>query len=405
MTKTPKYKVDTLLAHLGRAPAAQHGAVNPPVYHASTILFETVAAFEDARQDLIGKGRTSYARYGTPTTFALEETVAALEGGYGAVAVPTGLAAITSTLSACVAAGDHILVTDAIYRPTRQVCDHLLGRFGVETTYYDPLIGAGIADLIRPNTKAVFLESPGSLTFEVQDVPAITAAAHAAGAVVIMDNTWATPLYFKPLDHGVDVVIHSATKYIVGHADAMLGLVVTSEAHYRSVRRAVVLLGHAAAPDDVYLALRGLRTLSVRLARHEANGLKLATWLQQRPEVARVLHPALPDDPGHALWRRDFTGACGLFGVVLEPYPKHAVAAMLDGLALFGMGVSWGGYESLILPVDPKATRTATVWDAPGPTLRIHAGLEDPDDLIADLEAGFGRLNRAAQGGPTGGGA
>ncbi len=390
------YKIDTLLGRLGRDPQRQHHVVNPPVYHASTLLFETVAELEEALRDKIGKGNLSYGRYGTPTTFALEDAIAQLEGGYGAIAVPTGLAAITSTLSAFTAAGDHILVTDSAYEPTRRVCDVLLRRFGVETTYYDPLVGAGIAELIRPNTRLVYLESPGSLTFEVQDVPAIAAAARRAGVVSIADNTWATPLYFNPLACGVDVSIVAGTKYVVGHADAMLGLVVTHEAHYKHVRRTVVSLGHAVAPDDVYLALRGLRTLSVRLARHHETGVKLAEWLQARPEVARVMHPALPDDPGHALWRRDFRGASGLFGALLHPYPSDAVVAMLDGLALFGMGVSWGGYESLVLPVQPERVRTATTWEAPGPVLRVHAGLEDPEDLIADLEAGFERLNRAA---------
>lgn len=399
MNKSRTHRAETLLSHLGRDPARHFGTVNPPVHRASTILFETVEELEAARHDMLGKGRSSYGRYGTPTTFSLEDAVAELEGGYGAIAVPTGLAAIASTLVTYLSAGDHALVSDSVYQPTRRICDELLTRFGVETTYYDPLIGADIAGLIRRNTKLVFMESPGSLTFEVQDVPAIAAAARGAGAVSVMDNTWATPLYLKPMAQGVDIVVHAATKYIVGHADAMLGLIVAGEAHYRRVRRGVVLLGHAAAPDDVYLALRGLRTLSVRLARHQANGLRLAAWLQARPEVARVLHPALPDDPGHALWRRDFLGASGLFGVVLNPCPKHAVAAMLDGLELFGMGASWGGYESLILPVDPRGARTATAWGAPGPTLRIHAGLEDPDDLIADLTAGFERLARAARDG------
>jgi len=395
MNKRKLQKFDTLLGHLGRDTKAQRGSVNPPVYRASTILFDTLGEFEQARRDVLGKGRSSYVRYGTQTTFALEDALAALEGAYGAIAVPTGLAAIASTLVAFLARGGHALVADSVYQPTRRICDELLAGFGIETTYYDPLIGAGIAGLMRANTKLVFLESPGSLTFEVQDVPAIAAAAHAAGAVVVMDNTWATPLYFQPRRHGVDISIHSATKYIVGHADAMLGLVLSGEEHYRQVRRAAVLLGHAAAPDDVYLALRGLRTLSVRLDRHQANGLALARWLQTQPRVSRVLHPGLPDDPGHALWRRDFTGASGLFGVVLKPCPRAALAAMLDGLALFGMGVSWGGYESLILPCDPASIRTATAWEDPGPVLRIHAGLEDVGDLIADLEAGFARLESA----------
>jgi cystathionine beta-lyase len=396
MKKKPEYRMETLLTRLGREPERQHHAVNPPVYHASTFAFDTVAGFEAAIDGKFDKGTLYYGRYGTPTTFALEEAVAALEGSYGCIALPSGLAAISCALLAFVGAGDHILVTDSIYDPARQVCDHLLKRLGVETGYYDPLIGAGIADLIRPNTRLVYLESPGSFSFEIQDVPAITDAAHEAGLVVLCDNTWATPLYFKPADHGVDVIIHSGTKYIVGHADAMMGLVVTGEAHYETLRRTAFHLGYAAAPDDVYLALRGLRTLSVRLARHQENALRLANWFKARPEVARVLHPALPDDPGHALWQRDFTGASGLFGVLLEPCPGDAVTAMLDGLNLFHMGVSWGGYDSLVRPVDLTPIRTATNWDEPGRLLRFHIGLENPDDLIADLEAGFERLNRAA---------
>jgi cystathionine beta-lyase len=289
-------------------------------------------------------------------------------------------------------------MVDTVYGPVRRFCDALLARFGVETTYYPPGIGDGIAALIRRNTRIVYLESPGSLTFEIQDVPAISAAAHAAGAMVVMDNTWATPLFFKPFDRGVDVSVHAATKYIGGHSDLMLGLVVTKQAHFTTLKGTAHGLGFAAAPDDCYLALRGLRTLSVRLRRHQETGLALARWLQTRPEVSTVLHPALPGTPGHEIWKRDFTGASGLFGVVLQPFSKAAVAAMVDGMELFPMGFSWGGYESLILPVHPEASRSATRWNAPGPVLRIHAGLEDPEDLIADLARGFERLNAAAAG-------
>lgn len=396
-----KLKIDTRLGHLGRDPKANHGVVNPPVYHASTILFESLAAWEESRKPYTGTGRTTYGRSGTPTTFALEEAVADLEGGYAAIAVASGLGAVAATLSAFVSAGDHILVADTVYEPTRQVCDLLLARFGVETTYYDPTIGGGIAALMRPRTRVVYMESPGSLTFEMQDVPALVDAARAAGAVPVIDNTWATPLFYNPMALGVEVVIHAATKYIVGHADAMLGLVVTNEERYRDLRRSVTLLGHAAAPDDVYLAQRGLRTLSVRLQRHQETATRLARWLQRRPEVAQVLYPALPDHPGHEIWRRDFTGASGLFSFVLKPAPDVAVAAMVDGLALFGIGASWGGYESLILPAHPERTRTATQWHEPGPVFRIHAGLEDADDLIADLEAGFARLRAKEGKGPA----
>lgn len=401
MTAEPKLGTDTLLTRLGRDPARQHRAVNPPVYHASTLAFETVAEFEAASASKFEKGTLYYGRYGMPTTFALESAVAELEGGYGAIAMSTGLAAITCTLLTFLRAGDHVLVTDSAYEPTRHVTDELLGRFGVEANYFDPLVGAGIAELIRPNTRLVYLESPGSVTFEVQDVPAIAAAAHQAGLTVVFDNTWASPLYFKPFAHGVDVSIQAATKYIVGHADAMLGMIVSREEHYGALRRTAVQLGHAAAPDDVYLALRGLRTLSLRMARHHQNALEVATWLQSRPEVARVLYPALPGGPGHALWRRDFTGASGLFGVALGPCPKEAVTAMLDGLELFSMGVSWGGFESLVRPTDVTGIRTATNWQPPGPLLRFHIGLEDPKDLIADLEAGFKRLQVVSEGGAS----
>lgn len=391
-----KHKPDTLLVTTGRDPEANHGVVNPPVYHASTIVFPTVAELHESQKRHDTK-KTRYGRHGTPTTFALEEAIAELEGGHQAIALGSGVAAITATLAAFVKSGDHLLVVDSCYGPTRRFCDAVLKRFGVATTYYDPRIGAGIAKLIQPNTRLIFLESPGSLTFEVQDVPAIAAAAHKANVVTAMDNTWATPLYFKPLEHGIDISIVSATKYIAGHSDLMMGLITTTEAAYLPVRRSVEEFGGSAAPDDCYLALRGYRTLSVRLERHQENGLKLARWLQQRPEVARVLHPALPDHPDHALWTRDFGGACGLFAVELKPVPEPAVAAMLDGLELFGMGYSWGGFESLILPADPRPYRTAVPWTAAGPLLRIHAGLEDPDDLIADLDAGFARLRAASQ--------
>jgi cystathionine beta-lyase len=386
---------DTVLCHAGNDPFANHGIVNPPVFHASTVLFPTVAALEHSLRDRFAQ--VSYGRYGTPTTFAFEQAVAALEGGEQAMALPSGLAAISVALTSFLEAGDHLLMTDSVYQPVRSFCDRFLKRFGVETTYYDPLAGAGIAALIRPTTRVVYVESPGSLTFEVQDLPAIAGAAHAAGALVIVDNTWATPLFCKPLRLGADVVVHAATKYLVGHSDAMLGVAVASTALWRKIKLNGHGLGFAAAPDDCYLALRGLRTLSVRLRRHEANGLALARWLAGRPEVERLLHPALPSDPGHATWQRDYTGACGLFGVVLKPCPEPALAAMLDGLKLFGMGFSWGGYESLILPAKPAQIRTATRWEAAGPTLRIHAGLEDPQDLIADLESGFARLALARE--------
>lgn len=382
---------DTHLVHGGRDPSAQQGMVNPPVYHASTVLFPTVDALRKAAANPF-EG-VYYGRYGTPVHFALEAAVAELEGAHGAVTTCSGLAAITVALMSVAEAGGHLLVTDNVYGPTRQLCDGLLARLGVETTYFDPLIGEGIASLIQPNTRAVFLEAPGSLSFEMADVPAISKVAHAHDCRVLLDNTWATPLYFRAFEHGVDISIHAATKYIVGHADAMLGLVSCNEQTYKSIRKTALELGYCAGPDDVYLGLRGLRTLSVRLRQHQATALALCQWLQAQPQVQRVLYPALVGDAGHALWQRDFTGASGLFSVVLNPVDDAAVAAMLDGLKLFGMGFSWGGYESLVLPTNPGNYRSVTQWSGPGPTLRIHAGLEDAQDLIDDLAEGFERLD------------
>jgi len=386
-------KIETRLAHAGRAPHDHHGAVNPPVYHASTITHPTLAALEASHKP--GYDGYSYGRFGTPTTRAFEAAIAEIYGADDAVAVSSGLAAIAVAMTAHTKAGDHVLVTDSAYFPCRKFCEGVLKKYGVTTSYYDPTVGAAIAQLIRPETSLIVTESPGSLTFEMQDIPAIVAAAHARGAKVMTDNTWATALYFNPLDHGVDVVVEAATKYISGHSDIMIGLVAGRGAGTPALRATARLLGNCSGPDDLYLAQRGLRTMAVRLARNQANGLTLARWLQARPEVAQVLHPALPDHPGHGIWKRDFSGASGLFSFVLHPVEKPALAAFLDGLRLFGMGASWGGYESLILPADPRALRSATTWDAPGQLLRIHAGLEDPGDLIADLEAGFERLARA----------
>jgi cystathionine beta-lyase len=388
--RTGKQKDDTRLAHAGREPFRQHGFVNTPIYRGSTVLFPTVAALEANDQDF------TYGRLGTPTVRALEEAIAELEGGHRTLLAPSGLSAIVTALLAFVSTGDEILVSDSVYRPTRRFCDSVLKRLGIKTIYYDPLIGAGIAKLITKKTCVVFTESPGSQTFEVQDVPAIAAAAHAAGAVVILDNTWATPLYFKPFEHGPDVSIQAATKYIVGHADAMLGAITTTEAVTKTVAKAHEELGVCPGPEDAYLGLRGLRSLGVRLERHQRSGLEIAEWLAARPEVARVLHPALPTDPGHAIWCRDFRGASGLFSIVLQPASHEALARMLNGLKLFGMGYSWGGFESLILPFDPSVYRTATKWKAEGPALRLHIGLEDVEDLKADLDAGLARLNARA---------
>jgi len=381
-------KRDTLIVHSGRHPEDQFGAVNPPVYHASTITFRSVADLERTAKTPFDGVR--YGRFGTPTVFAFEEAVAALEGGWRTVATSSGLGAIAGALTAFLSAGDHLLMVDSTYFPSRKFCDTILARFGIETTYYDPLIGAGITALMRPNTKVVFVESPGSLTFEVQDVPAIATAAHAGGAIVMMDNTWGTPLFFRPFEKGVDVSIQAATKYIVGHADAMLGTITTTEEHWLRVKTAVAAFGYSAGSDEAYLGLRGLRTLSARLSRHQESTLKITQWLETRPEVLRVLYPALPSDPGHELWRRDFLGACGLFGLILQPGPKAAVEAMLDGLNYFGLGYSWGGFESLAIPSLPNAVvRTATRWEPAGNMIRLHIGLEDAEDLMTDLEDGL----------------
>ncbi len=391
-------KQDTLITTAGRDPKSNHGIVNPPVYHASTIVSPTLEEFRERRKHRWEPGVFTYGRQGTPTHEAFEVAVAALLGGDRAVAMGSGLAAINAAMLAYLKSGDHVLMVDSVYGPARSFCDRFLARFGVETTYYDPLIGAGIAALIRDNTKIVYTESPGSLTFEVQDIRAIADEAHKKGCVVIIDDTWSSGMFFKPFEHGVDVSAIAATKYIVGHSDVMMGVITTTDEQWQRVRQSASDLGANSGPDDVYLALRGLRTIGVRMRQHHANGLKLARWLQGRPEVVDVLHPGLPDNPSHELWKRDFTGACGLFGVVLKPYPEKALAALLDGLDLYGMGSSWGGFESLILLTDPASIRVATQdrWKDVGPTLRIHAGLEDADDLIADLEKGFERLNANA---------
>lgn len=381
---------DTRLAHGGRNPARQRGAVNPPVYHASTVIFDTLAELEASR------GRPydgmTYGLRGTPLHFELERLMADLEGAHDAVVSCSGLAAIAAPLLSVAESGVHLLVADNVYGPTRALCDGLLKRMGVDTTYFDPALGAQVESLIQSNTRAVFIEAPGSWTFEICDVPAIAAAAHAHDCCVMFDNTWATPLYFQAFDYGVDISIHAGTKYVVGHADAMLGLVNSNARYAEQVRRTTHDLGYCAGPDDVYLGLRGLRTMSTRLRQHESNALTLANWLADRPEVAQVLHPARKDHPQHDLWQRDFSGSSGLFAIVLRPVDKMRLAAMLDGLEYFGMGYSWGGFESLILPVEPEKVRTATQWPHAGQTLRIHAGLENVDDLIADLAAGFERM-------------
>ena len=386
-------KIDTLLTHAGRAPEENFGIVNPPVYHASTVLHPTVAALEAA-----GKNRynqVTYGRHGTPTTKALQEALMALEGPQcaGVGLAPSGLAAITTTLLAVLKAGDHLLVCDSVYRPSRNFCNGLLAGLGIETTYFDPALGARVSELFKPNTRAVLVEAPGSQSFEMPDIPAIAGAAHARNALVIDDNTWATPLYHRSLEQGVDISMQAATKYIGGHSDIMFGTISANAKAWPLIGEAIRQLGVCAGPEDVFLALRGLRTLAVRLAQHQRSGLAMARWLATRPEVIRVLHPALESDPGHAIWKRDFTGASGLFSIVLRPAPQKAVDALLDTVKLFGMGYSWGGFESLVIPFDCEGYRTATKWAPGGPTLRLHIGLENIDDLKADLERGFSAFN------------
>jgi cysteine-S-conjugate beta-lyase len=379
----------------GRDPFAQHGYINPPVYHASTLLYRS------AEDYLARRSRYQYGRRGTPTSEALSDAIAELEGPAcaGVALLPSGLAACSTALMAMLKSGDHLLVTDSVYEPTRLFCDGILRRQGVTTTYYDPLIGSGIAALIKPNTRAVYLESPGSLSFEIQDVPAIAAAAHAHDAVVLMDNTWASPLYFRALEHDVDLAIQSGSKYIGGHSDVMLGTIsanrTTNETIWPQLIKTVHAMGLCVGPDDMYLGLRGVRTMGVRLQQHYAAGLAVARWLEARPEVLRVVHPALASHPGHALWQRDYTGACGLFSIVLKPVAQSAVFAFIDALTLFGIGASWGGFESLVIPFDCTRIRTATQWAPGGPTVRFHIGLEDVDDLIADLERGFAAMAKA----------
>jgi len=387
---------ETKIVHGGRDPQRFEGVVNPPVLHASTVLSRNLVEWEEKRRRYAqGQPGTFYGLMGTAGTRALENALAELEGGHRAIVFPSGLAACVVPILAFVAAGDHVLITDSVYGPTRRFANGMLTRLGVEVTYYDPLVGRGIEALVRPNTRVVFVESPGSLTFEVQDVPAIAEVAHRHGAVVIMDNTWGTPLHFRAFEHGVDVSVQAATKYVGGHSDLILGTAAATEQAWPTLMHATYGLGQCAAPDDVYLAQRGLRTMHIRLKRHWETGLALAEWLGKQPEVERILHPALPGDPGHALWKRDFRGACGLFGVVLKPVGRPALEAFFDDFRLFGIGASWGGYESLVIPVDLAGIRTATQWPHEGPCIRLHAGLEAPEDLIADLDAAFARLRAA----------
>lgn len=384
--QSPARSILTRLSHLGRPSGDDRIFVNQPVVRASTILYDTVADLHS------NKARYSYGRRGTPTSEALETAISDIEGAAGTVLTPSGLAAVSLALMSALSSGDHVLVVDCIYQPGRHFCDTTLKRFGVTTTYFDPRIGADIASLFQENTRAVYLESPGSETFEIADIRAIAEVAHAKGALVIVDNTWATPVFYRPLDLGADISLMAATKYIVGHSDAMIGTVAANERAWKQVKTTHGNLGLFTGPDDMYLTLRGLRTLGVRLKQHESSALKIARWLETRPEVERVLYPALESHPDHALWKRDFSGATGLMGVVLKPVAKAGVEAFIDGLSYFGIGYSWGGYESLAIPTHPATHRTATEWDASVTSIRLQIGLEDADDLITDLTAGFTRL-------------
>ncbi len=396
MSKNPYSHVlreGTKVVVSGRDPQRFGGMVNPPVFHVSTVLAETFEQLKSRdKAEESGKQEMTYGRRGTPTSWALENAVAELEGGYRSLAFPSGLSAVTGALLAFLKTGDHLLMTDSVYAPTRRFCDKILKRFGVETTYYDPLIGAGIRTLLRPNTSVVYTESPGSHTFEVQDIPAIAKIANANGVKILMDNTWASPLYFKPFEHGVDVSIQAATKYIVGYSDVMLGTVTATKEFWPELRESAGDMGQCAGPDDLYLAQRGFRSLAVRLRQHQSNALMIAEWLQTRPEVMQVIYPALPGSPGHEIWKRDFLGASGLFAFELKPCTEKAIEAMLDGMRIFGMGYSWGGYESLLIPENVRKIRTAVPWRFEGPLLRIHIGLEDVEDLKDDLKYGLERL-------------
>ena len=382
----PTHRRRTRLVHSRHDFETTHGFVNVPAFRGSTVLYPDVAALKSHNQ------RYTYGTHGTPTTDALASAWSELAGAAGTALTPSGLSAIAMALQTVLKSGDHLLMTDSAYLPARRFAEHVLRPLGVETTYYQPQIGAGIAGLIRDNTRAILTEAPGSQSLEMQDIPAIADAAHKRGVCVIMDNTWATPLFFPPHERGVDLAIEAGTKYLSGHSDLLLGLVSANAEWWPRLKAYVDLYAIPPGPEDCVLALRGLRTMELRLKEAERQALALAQWLQARPEVKRVIHPALPDDPGHAIWKRDFLGSSGLFSVVLASVSEAAVAAMLDGLELFGLGYSWGGYESLVIPFDCSTYRTATQWAPGGPTLRLQVGLEDIEDLKADLALGFERL-------------
>lgn len=384
---------ETKIVSVGRDKKWTNGAVNPPVFRASTILFETMDDMRFAAKNRTN-GEPFYGRRGGPTHFAFQAAIAELEGGVGTALYPSGSAAISASLLSFLKAGDHLLMVDSVYEPTRDLCGKLLAGLGIETTYYDPLIGAGIVDLIKPNTKVLFLESPGSITMEVQDVPTLSAIAHEHNMVVMLDNTWASPINSRPFEMGVDISIQAATKYIVGHSDVMIGTATANEKHWEQLRENSYLQGQCTSPDDVYLASRGLRTLAVRMAQHEKNALQIANWLATRPEVDHIRHPAFASCPGHEFFKRDFSASNGLFSFVLKEGNIKSVTAFVENMKHFKMGFSWGGYESLILGVfGIDKMRTSTQWDSSKPLIRLHVGLENIDDLIADLDAAFNRFN------------
>jgi cystathionine beta-lyase len=384
-----KPSLETILTHLGRSPEDHLGFVNTPVFRGSTIVFKTLDELDNYEAPF------RYGRNDNPTFNSVATLMSELEGAHGTVLAPSGLSAVSTALLTTVGAGDDLLVTDSCYEPTRNFCTDVLKRLGVSTRFYDPRIGAGIAGLITERTRAIYVESPGSLTFEVQDLPAIVAAAKARDMIVIVDNSWATPLYFQPLKFGADMVLHAGTKMIIGHSDAMFGTVSANAELWPALSRTHRRLGVYASPDDVYLAARGFRTLALRMKEHQSRALELARWLESQPTVRAVLHPGLSQHPDHAVWKRDFTGSGSLFSVLLEPAPRAAVAAMVNDLKLFSVGYSWGGFESLCLPVHPRRIRTAVAWTMPGDLFRIHVGFEDIEDLKSDLAAGLDRYRAA----------
>lgn len=380
--------VGTQLAQLGRMSDAHHGFVNTPIYRGSTVLFKTLDDLEH------GRARYTYGTAGTPTVESLESAWTTLTGGAGTVLCPSGLAAVALALMATLKSGDHLLVPDSVYFPTRSFCGTLLERFGIETSYYDPLLGGRLESLVKDNTSTILLESPGSQTFEIQDVPAITGFARRRGIKTIIDNTWATPLFFRAHEHGCDLSVEAGTKYLGGHADLLLGLVSANAETWPALKKIHRSMAMLPGPEDCYLALRGMRTLHIRLREAQARGLEMARWLESQPEVLSILHPAFPSCPGHELWKRDFRGSTGVFTIILRPGPsRQALANMLDHLSLFGMGYSWGGFESLIIPFDCRSYRTVTAWSPGGFALRLQIGLEDLEDLKADLRAGLDRLS------------